>query len=158
MILLPIEKEKLETLGPHKNPMLLLDRIIGYDLDAYSCESEVAISRDSLFFSTDSNMVPVWISFEYMAQSIALLSGISSTLKNELPKVGFIMAVRDFKPFCQGFEPGTLLAIKVSQIYREGLVVAFSCTASVGESLVAEGIINAIEPDDALLKQMTGSD
>lgn len=158
MIQLPIEKDVLESVAPHKSPMLLLDRIVNFDLDSFSCESEVFITPESMFFKPDDNIVPIWICFEYMAQTIAALSGISSVMKHEEPKVGFIMAVRDFKPSSRGFVHGTCVSIKVKQIFREGLVVAFSCTAAVDGLLVAEGIINAIEPDDELLQQMTGSD
>ena len=90
------KKSDLEKLVPHKGKMFLLDRVKKYVLETITIETQVDIDESNLFYDENLGGVPVWISFEYMAQSISAMSGIFGHAHNEAPKVGFIMSVSSF--------------------------------------------------------------
>ena len=64
-------KELVSELVPHKGKMFLLDRVRDYDLKENSITTEIDISRDNLFYEEELGGVPVWVAFEYMAQSVS---------------------------------------------------------------------------------------
>src|ERR1035437_7577130 len=100
--------------------MFLLNRVRDHNAADLWLESEVDISADSLFFDPERQLVPAWVAFEYMAQSIAALSGIVNfAADGSAPKIGFIMGVRDFECSCAGFSVGSSLSIHVAQIFRD---------------------------------------
>jgi predicted hotdog family 3-hydroxylacyl-ACP dehydratase len=139
-------KPELADYLPHKNSMLLLDRIVGYDLSTYRLLSEVDIWEDNLFFNPDLGGVGAWTGFEYMAQSIAALSGVhAKTVLDIEPKIGFIMSIRAFETKVAAFPPGKTLQIGVEQLFREGSVVAFNCNILLDGQEITTAVVNAIE-------------
>jgi predicted hotdog family 3-hydroxylacyl-ACP dehydratase len=143
-----IEGALLESSIPHKGRMALLSRVLQYDFEEESLVSEVDIRETDLFFDAERGGVPSWIGFEYMAQSIAALSGIRRRMElGEEPRIGFIMSVRDFTARVGMFAPGQTLRVEVRKIFRDGDVASFAC--SIGESAAEQvhAIINAIEAD-----------
>jgi hypothetical protein len=59
-----IEKEELQTLIPHRGKMLLLSKIIDYNLDERSLAAEYHITEDCLFFNSAAGGVSEEISEE----------------------------------------------------------------------------------------------
>jgi len=141
-----IERPEIANYLPHKDSMLLLDRLVEYDTEKSFLVSEVDIDECSLFFNRDLDGVPAWVGFEYMAQSIAALSGIHarSALGAE-PKIGFIMSIRGFETEVPSYHPGETLRTRVSQIFRDDSVVAFDCSIEEGGRVVTKAVVNAIE-------------
>jgi len=143
-----IERPKIQDYLPHKDSMLLLDRIVEYDIDAYTLVSEVDADEDNLFFRSEMGGIPAWTGFEYMAQSIAALSGVNARERlGTEPKIGFIMSIRGFKTDIPSYPAGKTLRIAVSQLFREESVVAFDCSVSVDSKTVTTAVVNAIEID-----------
>jgi len=70
-----IEKEELQTLIPHKGKMLLLSRVIEYDIE-HSVRAEYDITRNCLFYDPVLDGVPSWAGFEFIAQAVSVLTGI----------------------------------------------------------------------------------
>lgn len=143
---------------PHKDAMLLLDRIIEYDLEKDVLVSEVDIGMSDLFYDKTLAGVPAWAGFEYMAQSIAALSGVHArTVLGAEPKIGFIMSIRNFETKVPAYPVGKTVRTRVSQIFRDESVVAFDCSISVGETVVTTSIVNAIEVESpSMLKEIAG--
>ena len=153
-----IDRQALGQFVPHKERMFLLDRVTNYSLTELWLESEVDITRASLFWDPQRQGVPAWVAFEYMAQSIAALSGIFGfELDRAQPKIGFIIGVRDFECGCGSFALGNRLCIHVAQIFRDGAIVSFNCRASIGNQEIVKAIINAIEVDDQGVQSMIGN-
>jgi predicted hotdog family 3-hydroxylacyl-ACP dehydratase len=157
MIITPLTKPELFNYSPHQGFMLLIDRVEDYSLEQAYLISSVYVTPQSTFFDAESGMVPCWISFEYMAQNIALLSGISSVLKAQKPKIGFIMAIRDFSTYYAGFTSGSRVSILVKQIFRDGDVAVFNGKALINKKEFAKGTISTISANDTLIKKMTGN-
>lgn len=131
--------------------MLLLDQVDRYDLKKYTLESSVCINSDSEFYNNNTGSVPIWISFEYMAQSIAALSGISSKLNSKEPKIGFIVGIRNFESYRNGYEPEDRVIVKVSQNFREGDVAVFDGETYVNDILYSKATMNVVENNPELL-------
>jgi predicted hotdog family 3-hydroxylacyl-ACP dehydratase len=141
-----LEGESLRNCVPHRGLMALLTRVVQYDFDRGTLASEVDVKESDLFFDHDRRGVPCWVGFEYMAQSIAALSGIKRRLSlDEEPRIGFIMGVRNFKSRSPVFASGRRLRVEVRQIFRDEDVVSFACCIKENGTEEASAIINAIE-------------
>jgi predicted hotdog family 3-hydroxylacyl-ACP dehydratase len=152
----PIKKNKLHHYTPHKSPMLLIDEVIQCDLNANTLISRLTIHAASLFFDPKEGLVPSWVAFEYIAQSIAALEGIRQVEAGGLPSIGFIMAVRDFKVLNQGFAMGDIVEIWIDQVFRDGNVSTFNGQVLVRKELVCSGVINAFAPGLAAITALQG--
>ena len=143
-----IERPEIANYLPHKDSMLILDRLVDWSIEENMLESEVDIRETDLFYNNRLQGVPAWTGFEYMAQSIAALSGVHA--KGVLgidPKIGFIMSVRAFETTMPSYPSGKTLRTKVSQIFRDGSVVSFNCSISIDGAVVTTAVVNAIEID-----------
>lgn len=152
-----IGKAELETLVPHKGKMFLLNRVTACDTEKAALSSEVDISESDLFFDPALGGVPVWVGFEYMAQSISALSGISAKkLDGCEPKIGFVMGVRDFKTELGCYQSGQSYRIQIKQIFRDNQVVSFDCSISKKEDQtpLVEAVVNGIEFDEGELQKL----
>jgi predicted hotdog family 3-hydroxylacyl-ACP dehydratase len=151
-----IERPDIANYLPHKDAMLLLDRIIDYDLEKELLVSEVDIGITDLFYDRTLAGVPAWTGFEYMAQSIAALSGVHArTVLGAEPKIGFIMSIRNFETKVPAYSAGETVRTRVSQIFRDESVVAFDCSISVGDAIVTTAVVNAIEVESlSMLKEV----
>ena len=142
-------KDLVSELVPHKGKMFLLDRIRDYDLNEKSITTEIDITRDNLFYEEELGGVPVWIAFEYMAQSVSELSGIYGQSKNEKPKTGFILSVNGFEADVPVFKQGKTVVVNVQEKIRVDQAVTFDGVAMVGNKVVVTAKINTVEVDDS---------
>lgn len=141
-------KESVSELVPHKGKMFLLDRIRDYDLERNSITTEIDIARDNLFYEDELGGVPVWIAFEYMAQSVSALSGIHGRAKGEKPKNGFIMSVSAFNANIPVFKVGEKVVVNVLEKTRNDNAVTFEGSAAVNGTLAVTAKLNTVEVDN----------
>ncbi len=134
--------------------MLLLDRLVDYSFSPAALTALVDITSASPFFHHEIKMVPPWVSFEYMAQSIALLAGLRGASRGKKPKIGFIMGVRDFKAFCDGFPVGKKVEIRIRQVLLHEAVAVFEGEARLDGVRAAAGTLTTMEGSPALIKRM----
>ena len=147
-------REKIAQLVPHKGKMNLLDRVVFYDLSQAVAETEVDISEKTMFYDENFGGVPVWIAFEYMAQSVSVLIGIVCKKMNLPPKMGFILSVTNFQAYENVFRNGETVRLWVKQLVRMDKAVTFEGRAFVNDKLIATATMNTIEVDDP--KQVLG--
>jgi len=141
-------KESVSELVPHKGKMFLLDRVRDYDLKENSITTEIDINHDNLFYEDELGGVPVWVAFEYMAQSVSALSGLQGRTKSEKPKVGFIMSVSGFKADVPVFKSGETVVVNVIENIRMDNAVTFEGSATVNGTLAVMAKLNTVEVDD----------
>lgn len=141
-------RDKLSCLVPHKGKMLLLDRIVSFDLEQAQVVTEIDISDKSMFFEESFGGIPVWIVFEYMAQSVSALTGIFGLQAGTPPRMGFILSVTNFCAEVSVFPKGSTVQIEVRQTLRVDMAVTFEGKAFVGEKCVATATINAVDVED----------
>ena len=138
-------REKLEEIVPHRGKMLLLDRIVDVDYEQKLVSAEIDISEKSMFYEESLGGVPVWISFEYMAQAISALSGILGRMSGTSPKMGMILSVSDFLAEEQAFLCGKTVRVNVRETIRTGSVFSFDGEAFVGDRRFATATIRVAE-------------
>lgn len=150
-MIMPCRKPELYQYSPHQGRMLLLDQINSYCFENFELESLVEVTDESEFYDSASGIVPVWVSFEYVAQSIAVLSGISHRQKGGDPKIGFIMGVRDFDAHVEGFKAGDRVSVHIKQSFRDGDVAVFEGDVAVNGTNAASVVVNVIEHNQDLM-------
>ena len=139
--------KELEKILPHKFPMILIDRVVSFDMESKTLISEIEIRRDSMFFDRELNQVPAWVGIEFMAQTIGALSGIFARefAKAEV-KLGFVIGARNYECFASGFDLGSCLTVKVEQSFFDSELGSFNCVILNSETKMAQAQMNVFQP------------
>ena len=140
--------EKVASLVPHKGHMHLLDRVLAYNFENAEIETEVDITDKSMFYEESYGGVPVWIGFEYMAQSVSAMTGLVGLETHTPPQMGFILSVTNFRSEKNFFPVGSTVRIWVRQTVRMDMAVTFEGKIFIGNELVVSATMNTIEVDD----------
>jgi predicted hotdog family 3-hydroxylacyl-ACP dehydratase len=140
-----LEGKELESVMPHKRNMVLITRVVEYSIADKYLIAQVDITEKSMFFK--NGQVPVWVGIEYMAQSIAALSGIyQKTQNSDKINIGFIIGARNYKCFVGGFNLGKTLTVKVQELFLDAEIGSFSCEIFDGDKLLAATELNVFQP------------
>ena len=133
---------------PHREPMILIDSLCGYDDD--SCTCQLTIKESSAFYDKAKSGVASYIGSEYMAQTIAAYAGAHALDNQQEIAIGFLLGSRKYKTFVPYFKLNSVITIKVKQLYQEdsGLRV-FDCEVSDEQQVIAQANINVFQPQDA---------
>lgn len=120
---------------PHREPMLLIDKVLHVAAD--SASAEVHITADSPFFMAPTG-VPAWIGIEYMGQTAALIAGHQLQQGLTKPHLGFLLGTRQYQIHVPDFADGDILQVSCTQAALSGDQLAqFSCEISRGGELCA---------------------
>jgi predicted hotdog family 3-hydroxylacyl-ACP dehydratase len=149
-----IEKEELLTLIPHKGKMMLLDRVIDYDIE-HSIRSEYNITKSCLFYDPVLDGVPSWAGFEFMAQTISVLTGIRKREKGEKPTIGFILSIPSMRMEIPVFKNGDLLEIRAKETDCTDMIYTFEGAIFLKDKKVMEGSLMVMEVSDEKFKSLT---
>jgi predicted hotdog family 3-hydroxylacyl-ACP dehydratase len=115
----------LYELIPHREPMLLLNRVM--ELHDNFSHAQVIINNTSSFFVPDKG-VPSWIGIEYMGQTAALIAGYQLKQGNVSPHIGLLLGTRKYQAFTPWFKAGSVLDISCKEIAVVGQELAtFQC-------------------------------
>ncbi|MDR0585493.1 MAG: 3-hydroxylacyl-ACP dehydratase [Treponema sp.] len=139
-----IENEGLLALLPHREGMLLLSRIVDYDLDSHTIRAEYDITRDCLFYDPALDGIPAWISFECMAQSAAAITG----LENRRPGLGLILSVSCMEIQQPVLRAGSTVSIAVAEDVRMESVYTYTAEALLGVGPVARSRLTVYATKD----------
>lgn len=135
----------LEQLLPHSRSMLLLDEALDGGDDW--AVAGVRIAEDSVFYDPQLKGVPSWIGLEYMAQTVALFSGIQARRANQPVKLGLLLGTRRYEALSDVFALGSYLTVRVDREWDDGQMAVFGCTVS-HQTQLASARINVYLPDD----------
>ena len=150
-----IEQEELQTLIPHKGKMLLLNKIIDYDIE-HSIRAEYNVTESCIFYDPALDGVPAWVGFEFMAQAISALTGIRKRAKGEKPKIGFILSVPSMRMEIPFFKNGSLVEVCVNESDCTDMIYTYEGEAFLENKKVMEGKLMVMEVSDERLKSLTG--
>jgi len=150
-----IEQEELQTLIPHKGKMLLLNRIIDYDIE-HSIRAEYNVTESCIFYDPVLDGVPAWVGFEFMAQAISALTGIRKRAKRETQKIGFILSVPSMRMEVPSFKNGSLIEVRVKESDCTDMIYTFEGEAFLENRKVMEGKLMVMEASDDIFKKLTG--
>ena len=149
-----IEKEELQTLIPHKGKMMLLDRVIDYDIE-HSIRAEYNITKNCLFYDPALDGVPSWAGFEFMAQTISVLTGIRKRGKGEKPTIGFILSIPSMRMVIPVFKNGDSLEIRAKETDCTDMIYTFEGAIFLKDKKVIEGSLMVMEVSDEKYKILT---
>lgn len=142
-----IQKLSLEEVLPHAEPMILLS---DYDLPGApdSVTAYVDVDEDSPFFESGIGGVPACVALEYMAQAMALATGLKRIANGLSPRIGFILGSRRLDMDIPFFSAGSRYRIEVACTYSDDTFGSFDCGIfDAGGVRVAGGILTAFQPD-----------
>lgn len=112
------ENEIAEYL-PHRGKMLLLSRIIDYDMDKRIITGEYDITKECIFYEKEGDGIPSWVSFELMAQTVCALTGIAHKLFGRKILPGMILSVTAFKTGLEWLKAGKTVRMTMTEDYRD---------------------------------------
>jgi predicted hotdog family 3-hydroxylacyl-ACP dehydratase len=150
-----IEQEELQTLIPHKGKMLLLSRVIEYDIK-HGVRAEYDITEDCIFYDPAADGVPSWAGFEFIAQAISVLTGIRNREKGEIPKKGLILCIQSMRMEIPLFKTGSTVEVCVKETDCTDLIYTFEGEAFLQGRKVMEGKLLVMEVSDERFKSLTG--
>ena len=130
---------------PHKGKMLLLSRIINYDLEEQTLCAEYDITESCIFFNTAKKGVPAYVGFEFIAQAIAAFSGIRGLKPGEEPKKGYLLSISSIQIDIQFFQAGNTVQINIKESGRMDQVSNFEGTIFLEGKKVLEGKLTVFE-------------
>ena len=143
-----IEKDELVSLIPHKGKMLLLSRVIEYNLKERNLYAEYHITGDCLFYDPAIDGVPAWVGFEFMAQAISVLSGFKA-------RASFIMSVSSIKIELPVFKAGSIAEIKVTESGSMDTVYTFDGEIFVEGKKAMKAKLTVMDFNDETLERLT---
>ena len=148
-----IETEELKTLIPHRGKMLLLSRIVEYDIEQ-SIRAEYDITGDCLFYDSALEGVPAWAGFEFMAQAISVLAGLRSRTRGEKPKIGFILSIPSMRIEIPFFRAGGTVDIRVKENDCTDMIYTFEGEIFLGDTRAMAGKLMVMEVSDERFRNM----
>lgn len=137
---------KPSELVPHKNPMVLIDEIVSFE--ALRGVSRVAIHPGCPFWRPEG--VSTLAGIEYLAQTVAALSGWGGRREGKEPRIGFLLSVREYRCEAPVFETGSNLLVEVSHEWGDTEMMRFEgriLEEGTGKVL-ARGVLNVYGPED----------
>lgn len=135
------------ALLPHTGAMRLIDELLDYDQDSLRVALQV---RDQAPFGDGHGRVPAYLGIEYMAQAIAVFSGLEMSALGLSPKIGLLIGARRYDSQIDHFLAGQRLSVGVRLVMRDETgICVFGCEIfdAAGASL-ARAEIKAYRPDD----------
>lgn len=150
--LVSVDFPLVADLLPHNEPMILLDKLIFADNEKTHCQ--VYISENSPFYDEGLQSVGAWVGIEYMAQAIAAWSGYRSSLKNEVPQIGFLLGTRRYSSEVVSFKKGQCLDIYTDKLLENEGMGAVACSIACEGETVVTAQLNVFSPNKEQLEEM----
>lgn len=142
----------VEELLPHRPPMVLLDEVESFDLQAKVLTARVTITPKQFFYFTGNDNeagVPNWVAIEYMAQTSAVLAGCHDKyLSPDAPvRPGLLLGTRRLNLNLRNFELNKTYRVTASTAFWDADAAAFECTIrDEADNVVATATLNAYRP------------
>lgn len=131
---------------PHKPPMVLLDRVRGWDDGELEAEIEI---RPGLPFHRPGEGVPAHVGIEYMAQACGAYVGLEAKSAAQPVRIGFLLGTRAYHAQTAYFRDGERLSVQVRQVLRETEIGVFDCRIACSDDERATARLNLYQPLDA---------
>ena len=139
----------IETILPHRGSALLIDAITEFDEEHITTSSQPG---DDFPYAQDGR-IPSVVCIELIAQSVAAFVGMLHRMKNEPPRIGYLIGTPRMKFHCEDFAVGSAVTVQATCVLRNENAGTFSATVSIGEQTLAEGSVTVIEPPTASSKE-----
>lgn len=140
---------ELESMLPHKPPMVLVDRLICHDNHSAIVEATI---KDEYPFTDGA--IGVWVGLELMAQSAAVLAKLTKQTSSDRASLGFLLGSRGFAAYASEFTPGQRVTVEIEidpAIEGQIMVNASGKVKDVSGQVICEGSLTLYEPNDDAL-------
>lgn len=142
----PTALPAIEELLPHRDTMLLLDRVTGFKDATTTAEYT---PRRSAWYADARGHMPAWIGIELMAQTVAAHVGLTKRLVGEPPKMGALLGTRSYRSAVPHFKVNETLLICATMVYRDASGLgAYDCAIAGQDTELATATLKVFEPED----------
>lgn len=138
----------IEELLIHRPPMLLLDKVIGYN--EAEVIASVIITESSRFLTQER--VPGHVAIEFMAQACGAYAGAIALDAGTPIKIGLLLGTRMCRVSVPWFRVGDRLVVSASLILHDEPLAAFDCKIEISGRLVAEAQLKVYQPQNDLFR------
>lgn len=114
-----LARKEIEGLIPHRAPMLLVDRVLGWEKDGW-LEAEVLFGADSMFFGghfPGMPLLPGVVMVEALAQAAACLTSLSKGAG--AAEVVYLFSAIEEVRFKAPLRPGETLQMRVEKTFEK---------------------------------------
>ena len=139
-----IDKKKIESLLPHREPMLLIDKLINI-VDLKSATAIVNVKKTSFFVQghfPGQPVMPGVLIVEAFGQAAAALTACGINPKEYENKLVYLMNVEKAK-FRNPVIPDCELHLDIEAVRSHGRVWKYKGVAKVNEKIVADALWSA---------------
>jgi predicted hotdog family 3-hydroxylacyl-ACP dehydratase len=127
----------------HREPMLLLDRLVDVGAEFAVCEWKVC---DRVAFISPGVGVPTYVGVEYMAQCVAVHAGACARARGLAPPLGFLLGTRHYKAITRYFDLGATYRATCRELIKDDQGMgAFECRILLDDKIVAEGRLAVLQ-------------
>ena len=145
-------KKYLATILPHKEPMILIDDVVGYSINERWLKSCVTIREDNIFYNSELKGIDSVVGIEFMAQTIGCYAYFRKHLSK--PQIGFLLGTRLYNNAIKVFELGKTYYILVKEVFVAD-IYSFECFIyNENEEEVASATINVYQDEDDKIKEI----
>ena len=145
-------KKYLATILPHKEPMILIDDVVGYSINERWLKSCVTIREDNIFYNSELKGIDSVVGIEFMAQTIGCYAYFRKHLSK--PQIGFLLGTRLYNNAIKVFELGKTYYILVKEVFVTD-IYSFECFIyNENEEEVASATINVYQDEDDKIKEI----
>jgi len=123
----------IETLLPHRAPMLWIDEILERDGDRVRC----ALTPRAEHLFVENGRVEPLIAIEWMAQTVAALVGMRDRDQCLDPRPGYLIAIPDSRFHVTHFDLGVRLEIEAERVWGDDQLASFECKVMRDDMLCA---------------------
>lgn len=136
-----------ESYLPHRQPMVLLEKVIHITEDSACCEVTVSPQGVLGRYLDKNNHLPAWYAIELLAQTVGVWSGWHQQ-KNAIqqPEMGLLLSGRGLKSETPYFQEGSLLSIRVSLQLQDNNIGNFEGEIIVDGTTITQGRLTTYQP------------
>ncbi len=133
----------LESLLPHRRPMLLLHRLV--DGDGESARAVLQVTPDTALVEPGRGF-PAWALLEVFAQCAALIGGLRARQAGEAVAQGFLLGTRRLDCAFSHVPEGRDLVVEARHEFTDGAGMGAYRCRTLDEELAAECVLSVYIP------------
>jgi predicted hotdog family 3-hydroxylacyl-ACP dehydratase len=129
----------------HREPMLLIDRMLYSRDNRTTCEWEVAEGGP---FVEPGLGIAAYVGVEFMAQCIAVHAGVRARARGFGPPLGFLLGTRHYTTISPRFGIGETFRVTCEELIRDSNGMgSYDCSILLRGISVAEARLSVLEKD-----------
>ena len=130
----------LDSILPHRPPMILIDELVHWDEREVVCS--VTIRADAPFVA--DGRVPALVSIEYFAQTVAAFYGYLSRHHHQTFTMGMLLGTRELELRTDFLHVGDALTVTGHELWSGAGLAQFRCKLLRGPELLALASISVL--------------